>query len=224
MEGLLRATDPLSADWVTGVFLSCLLILATINLGSPRKWRVLRQAAFRLRLGQQTLREEADASDRNLLGLQAVTVVSVAMLLWQSAWVFGTGNPPAYMLLVIGVGAVLLAQAALLRMIAWLARSREVIDEYLFTGSLLHIALGTALLPLVALAAYRPDWRDALLSAGLALGGIALCYRWLRALAIGWAEGVSLRYIFLYLCAAEILPLALALDAMRRSPHAAPTI
>ncbi len=223
MEVLPRGYDPLSADWVAGVLLSCLLILATINVGSPRKWRVLRQAAFRLRLGRQLLREESDASDRNLLGLQAVAVVCMALLLWQAGIVFGSVAPPAFMFMVLGVGSVLLLQAGLLRLVAWVARSGQAIQEYLYTGSLLHIAVGLSLLPLVALVAYRPVWREPLLAAGLSIVACGLLYRWVRALVIGLGSGVFLRYIFLYLCAAEIMPLALALQALQQASQTATT-
>ncbi|MBK7945822.1 MAG: DUF4271 domain-containing protein [Flavobacteriales bacterium] len=216
MEGMPRALDPLAADWLTGVLLSCCLVLATINLGSPKKWRVLRQAAFRLRLGRQILREEVESSGRNLLGLQAVAGVCIALLLWQSALYFGLAEPGPFMNVALGVGLVLIIQALLLRTIALLARSGDALREYQYSGTLLHAAAGVALLPLVSLAAYQPAWRFGLLAAGLLILAIALCYRWLRALVISWGEGIPARYVFLYICAAEIMPLALALSALRQ--------
>jgi hypothetical protein len=224
MEGLPRVVDPLAADWVAGVLLSCCLILATINLGSPKKWRVLRQAAFRLRLGRQVLREETEASDRNLLGLQAVAVVCIALLLWQGALHFGWGHPRAFMHVALGVAVVLMAQAVILRVITLLVRHVEATEEYQYTGSLLHAASGVALLPVVSLAAYRPEWRYVLLVSGLSILALALAYRWLRALVIGLGEGIPARYVFLYICAAEILPLALALRVLQRDPLSLETI
>lgn len=218
MEPMPRAFDPLSADWVAGVLLSCLLILATINLGSPRKWRMLRQAAFRLRLGRQVLRDETDAGDRNLLGLQAVAVVTLALLLWQGAVWLERSAAPTFISAVGIVALAMIGQAALLRLLAWLAKANEAVREYVFSGSLLYIALGIGLLPVVALIAYQPDWRGPLLGLGLLLLAASLGYRWLRALVIGAGEGVSFRYILLYLCAAEFLPLALALNALRSAP------
>lgn len=216
MIGESRYVDPLTANWAGALFLACLLVLATVNIGSPRKWRVLRQAAFRARLGEQTLREEVDTSDRNVIGLLAVAVAAMAMLLWQSAMVFGTAAPD-YWQVFIGLAAVLLAQAILLRLIAALARTNSGITEFIYTGALLHAAVGIAVLPLSMLAAYRPEWRPVMLGIGLSLLGIGLLYRWLRAALIGLGEGVPLRYLMIYLCAAEIGPLALAAHALRNS-------
>ena len=216
MQGEARFFDPLTAMWASGVFLSCLLVLATVNIGSPRKWRGLRQAAFRARLGQQILREEVDTSDRNVLGLLAVAVAAIAMLLWQAAMVF-QGQAPAYWMIFLAVAAALLAQALLLQLVAWIARTDTGITEYIYTGALLHAALGIVALPISMLAAYRPEMRDWLIAIGLGLLAIGLLYRWLRGALIGLGEGVPVRYILLYICAAEIGPLALALDALLNS-------
>lgn len=222
MEGTLRGSDPFTAEWATGVFISCLLILATINLGSPRKWRVLRQAAFRLRLGRQTLRDEVDTSDRNLLGLLAVATASTAMLLWQAGMMMGAARVPDFWVVFLGLAALIGTQALLLRITTALALADGGITEYLYTGTLLYAAIGIALLPLVVLIAYHPEWRQALILAGLTLAAIGLAYRWVRGALVGLSEGVPLRYIFLYLCAAEILPLALALHQLLRSQPPAP--
>ncbi|MFZ1692080.1 MAG: DUF4271 domain-containing protein [Flavobacteriales bacterium] len=216
MQGDARFIDPLTASWVAGLFLSCVLILATVNIGSPRKWRVLRQAAFRARLGQQTLREEVDTSDRNVLGLLAVGVAAMAMLLWQSAFVF-SGHAPDYWKVFLMVVAVLFGQALLLRTIAAIARADAGITEYIYTGALLHAAVGIVALPVSVLAAYQPVLRFWLIALGLGLLAAGLLYRWLRGALISLGEGVPLRFLLLYICAAEIGPLALALSALRSS-------
>ncbi|MCB9183149.1 MAG: DUF4271 domain-containing protein [Flavobacteriales bacterium] len=222
MEGIPRASDPLTAEWATGVFLSCLLILATINLGSPRKWRVLRQAAFRMRLGRQTLRDEVDTSDRNLLGLLGVATAATAMLLWQVGMQYGPPGTPDYWVVFLALCAILGAQAVLIRLTANLAQADGGATEYLYTGTLLYAALGIALLPVVMLAAYWPEWRPGLLWTGLVLSALALLYRWVRGAWMGLGEGVPLRYIFLYLCAAEMLPLALVLHLLCQRQVPAP--
>ncbi|WKZ65312.1 MAG: DUF4271 domain-containing protein [Flavobacteriales bacterium] len=214
MKGVVRPEDMLSEEWVTACYLGCLVLIAAINTGSPRKWRVLWQAAFRMRLGRQALREELDAGDRTVLGLLAVAVVAIAMLLWQCAMVFGRAVPPSFLLCAAAVAAVLAIQSVLLRGLAFLAKADAGAREYRYTGSLLYSALGVALLPLVILSSYRPHWRPALLGGGLALLVMILLYRWVRCLWIGAGEGVPFRYIILYLCGAEILPLLLASQAI----------
>ena len=87
---------------------------------------------------------------------------------------------------------------------------------------LLLWSLGIALLPVVMLAAYWPEWRPGLLWTGLVLSALALLYRWVRGAWMGLGEGVPLRYIFLYLCAAEMLPLALVLHLLCQRQVPAP--
>jgi len=217
MEGAERLVDPLSADWVSLLLLACLLVLTTINVGSPRKWRVLRQSVWRLRMGQQTLREEVDLRDRNVLGLLIVAAVSIALFLWQAGTWQGMAFMPSLAVLVGGIIALLVAQALLLWMVAGLVNADGGASEYLFSGSLLFASLGIVLLPVAALMAYQPDWRDALRDIGLGLVGAMLLYRWVRGAWIGIGQGVSPGYILIYLCAAEIMPLLLAAHALQRT-------
>ncbi len=90
------------------------------------------------------------------------------------------------------------------------------VEEYLYTGFLIFILTGMAMLPLVVLIAYRSAWRPGLILAGVVVLVLLLLYRWLRGAWIGMGEGVPLRYIILYFCAAELLPVLLAIDHWRR--------
>lgn len=218
MQGAALPDDPCTALWATGIFVCCLAILATVNIGSPRKWRVLRQAALRLRVGTQALREEADAGDRAVLGLLAVAVAALSMLLWQATVTHSAEEAPSFLHFFIGTAVVMAAPTLLLRLIALLARADAGISEYLHTGKLLHAAVGIAILPLTMLAAYQAPWRAGLILTGLAILGVAIMYRWLRGARIGLDAGVPMRFVLLYLCAAEIGPLLIALNALRNSP------
>lgn len=217
MGGAERAGDPLSADWVSLLLLACVLVLATINVGSPRKWRVLRQSVWRLRMGQQTLREEVDLRDRNVLGLMIVAAVSVALFLWQAGVWRAVSHMPSLAAIAGGIIALLIAHAILLWIVSALAKADGGGSEYLFSGALLFVSLGIVLLPIGTLMAYQPQWRDTLLVIGLCLVGAMLLYRWVRGAWIGIGQGVAPGYIFIYLCAAEIMPLLLAAQALQRT-------
>jgi hypothetical protein len=84
---------------------------------------------------------------------------------------------------------------------------------------LFHVVLGLALLPVTAIVSFPftlEARRTALLVGGLFVLALML-FRWLRALVIGVGEGVPARFIFLYLCTAEVLPVALLCEQARRS-------
>jgi hypothetical protein len=211
----LRTPDPLNAEWVTLVLLVVLAALAYTNINSPRKWRLLAQGMFRMRLGRQTLREEIDLQDRTFIGLLIVAIAGLSLFLWQASVLLDPVGHPHFHWFVIGITAVLLLQGILLRSIATISDSDQGITEFLSTGLLLFILTGVALLPIAALVAYRSHWRPLLLTVGVGLVVILLLYRWLRGAWVGASEGVPLRYIIIYLCAAEIVPILLLIHTWR---------
>ena len=213
----LRPLDPLIAEWVTFILLGTFFLLALINWNSPRKWRLLTQAMFRKRLGRQALREELDLRDRTFIGLLVVAVAVVAIFFWQGSFLTSSTAPPTFIPIALAVLLVLIGQALLLRLIAILLQADRGLQEHLYTGLLLFILCGILLLPLVVLIAYRSEWRWPLLITGMVVVVSSLFYRWLRAMWIGVGEGVPLRYIIIYLCGAEILPVLLLIHFLRPS-------
>ncbi|HRH68057.1 MAG: DUF4271 domain-containing protein [Flavobacteriales bacterium] len=209
----MRATDPLSAEWVTVVLLVVVFLMALINMSSPRKWRLLGQSMFRMRLGRQALREEMDLQDRAFLGLLLVATGVLALFGWQALTVRGIA--PVFPSLVGLVAGIILAHYLVLRTVGALTRASAGLEEYLYTGFLIFILTGMVMLPLVVLIAYRTAWRPGLILAGVVMLVLLLLYRWLRGAWIGMGEGVPLRYIILYFCAAELLPVLLVIDHWR---------
>lgn len=208
-----RAVDPLNAEWVTVVLLAVFALLATTNLSSPRKWRLLTHAMFRMRLGRQALRDEVDLQDRTLLGLLLAAAGITALYAWQMLVVTGGDEVPTYLGLIGIVAGVLIAQSALLRVVGGVLQVDHGLDEFLYTGLLLFILMGAVLLPITVIIAYHVEWRTGALAVGAVLIGLLFLFRWVRGAWIGVGEGISLRYIILYLCTAEILPVLLVLRA-----------
>src|SRR5436190_9860583 len=143
-----RAVDPLNAEWVTVVLLAVFVLLAMTNLSSPRKWRLLAQAMFRMRLGRQALREEVDLQDRTLIGLLLAAAGVIALFTWQATTHTSAIQVPAYLVLLPVVAGVVFAQGLVLRMVSGLLQMDHGLDEFLYTGLLLFILLGVVLLPL----------------------------------------------------------------------------
>jgi len=213
MEGTSRFTDPLSTEWVTAMLLLVFILLAYTNVASPKKWRLLWGSFFTFRLGKQVMREDVDLQDRTLIGLLVAALIVMALFAYQVTVLVGT---PSTGLVVFGrtlglVVLVLVAQVLLIRLVTVLFQADGGLSEYLYTLLLLTVMLGLVLLPLVALVAYQPDWRWLLVPVGGVLAAILLVYRWARGVVIGLGAGVSPRHVFLYLCTAEILPVALAI-------------
>lgn len=216
--GTLRVIDPFGTAWVSVALVLVMVLLAYVNVASPRKWRLVWSSFFTLRLGRQVIREDIDLQDRTLIGLLGAALLVLALFGYQlaerpEAAVHGL---PLFVRLLGLVVAGIVAQVLLLRLINLLFQADGGLEEYLYTVVLIIVMLGLLLLPLVALMAYQPDWRPALRTFGLLLVGLTLMYRWFRAMWIGVGEGVPSRHVFLYLCTAEILPVALVVQSELR--------
>ncbi|MBL7953898.1 MAG: DUF4271 domain-containing protein [Flavobacteriales bacterium] len=211
----LRAADPLNAEWVTVVLLLVILLMALIQVSSPRKWRLLGRSMFSLRLGKQALREEMDLQDRAFLGLLAIGTTLLALFGWQVMELQRAGS--SFPSLVGVVLAVVLGHYVLLRILGNMLRIDHGMQEYVYTGFLLFILAGLLVLPLVVFIAYQPTWRSWAVAGGGLVLGLLLLYRWLRGVWIGLGEGVPLRYIILYFCAAELIPVLLVIDHWRNT-------
>jgi hypothetical protein len=216
----LRAADVLGKDWVAAVLLLVIGMVAWVNMASPRQWTVIQRSFFALRLGKQSLRDELSLQDRTLVALLAVAMVLIGLFSYQVA-VFNAWAMPGIALfgrIQAVVAAVFISRILLLRGLAVLTGADGGTDEYIHTLVTFTIALGLVLLPVAMLIAYpfHTAWRSWLWLAGVAMAAAVLLFRWLRATVIGIGSGVPLRYIFLYLCAAEILPVALVLQQVRQ--------
>lgn len=227
MMEVLRARDPLQAGWVALLVLVLVALLGWINLVSPKKWRLLGGSLLALRMGRQTMRDELDLQDRTLVVLLVMAAGSIALFIHQFT-VAVLGADPGWLHWARCFGLVtgaMVAQVLAVRLTAFLARTDAGLSEHLYTGLLLHIDLGIALLPLTAVTAWphHVAWRLPVLWVALFLAAGLTLWRWFRAAAIGLGEGVPVRYIFVYLCTLEILPAIILGQHLIRSIPLDPT-
>ena len=205
----LRAQDPFNAEWVTGLLLLVLGVFAWTNLNASRKWRLWLRNMFRLRLSRQALREDVDIQDRAFLGMLLAAMLILALQFHQHWQWWAGASAPGYLDVLMAVATVVLAQALLVRLVAMLAGSNRGLVEYGSTGLLIIMLNGVLLLPLVSLSAYQADLRGVLIPVGGGVVVLMLLYRWLRGAWVALGEGIPGRYIILYLCAAEVVPVLL---------------
>ncbi|MBK9421880.1 MAG: DUF4271 domain-containing protein [Flavobacteriales bacterium] len=225
----LRAIDPLGAGWMAGVVLLACAALAWVNLTAPRQWGVLLHSFASVRLGKQRVRAELDLGDRNLALLMLTAILLIGLFAYEVAFFRGWGAPglPAFGMILLVTALALVAQMVLLRTIGFLAGDDGGLEEYLRTMVVLNVCLGLIFLPLSIAMAWPAlvAWRVPVCTVGLLLAAAFLLFRWVRAVAIGIGHGTPVRYVFIYLCAAEALPLALAMHFAGFLPSASsPTL
>ena len=217
--GTPRFVDPLSTEWVALFFVVVAAGLVWIHAISPRKWRLIVHGVARLRLGRQTMREDLDLQDRTLIALLVMSSALISLFIYQLGVTKG-GLQPGWLMALEIMLMVLLAvavQLGVLRFASFLFKGDGGAEEYIYTMVLLVIALGLVLLPIDLLVAYHPELRMVLLALGTLAVVAMVVYRWFRAMVVGMGAGTPAGYILLYLCALEILPVAIALRSLQQA-------
>lgn len=213
----------MSEGWTGLVLLGVLVVLAWTNVRDHKKWAVLWDGVKRLRLGQQTMRDDISLRDRGWIALQVAAMLLVGLFVHQwTAWSGAASGWPAFLVALGGVVGITAAQLLLIRLTGWFFVMDSGLGEYLYTCLLLFIAFALLLLPVSIIAAYLPWARDGALFAGAFVLVAMVVYRWFRAAVIGLAQGVGLRAIFIYICALEIMPAALAAQAIAQYARSIP--
>lgn len=213
----------MSEGWTGLVLLGVLVVLAWTNVRDHKKWAVLWDGVKRLRLGQQTMRDDISLRDRGWIALQVAAMLLVGLFVHQwTAWSGVASGWSAFLIALGGVVGITAAQLLLVRLTGWFFLMDSGLGEYLYTCLLLFIAFALLLLPVCIVAAYLPAARNTVLVMGAGILLVMVVYRWFRAAVIGLAQGVGLRAIFIYICALEIMPAALAAQAIAQYARSTP--
>lgn len=216
-----RVHDVLNEGWVGIVLLIAMTVLAWTNVRARKKWTLLRDGVFRMRLGQQTMRDDISLRDRGLISLLIAAMALIGLFIHQSVLYSGglAAGLPAFLPILAVVVGVTIAQALVIRLTSWFFKVDPGLGEYLYTSLLLTVACGLALLPFTLIMAYQPAARNITVILGAVLLLAMLAYRWFRAVIIGLGQGGAPGNILLYICASEILPAALAVQALAQQAH-----
>lgn len=213
----------MSEGWTGLVLLIVLVVLAWTNVRDHKKWAVLWDSVKRLRLGQQTMRDDISLRDRGWIALQVAAILLVGLFVHQwTAWVGVASGWSFFLVALGGVAGITAAQLLLVRATGWFFEMDSGLGEYLYTCLLLFISFALLLLPVSVVAAYLPWARHAALLVGACMLVAMVVYRWFRAAVIGLAQGMGLRAIFIYICALEIMPAALAAQAIAQYARSIP--
>lgn len=212
---MVRHHDALSADWVAVVLVVLLLCIAWVNILSPGHWWSFVGEVLGLVPERQAARFDPGAQDRMFLVPVLVGVFSMALLLWQlDAHVRGEVHR-SYPFWSGILAAAIVVHLVAVRVLAVVVRDGGVLGLSARKGLRSFVVAGLLLLPVVVVVAYRPEWRQAWLIAGCAIVAVAFLYRWAQVVRTGWTGGVPLRFIMIYLCAAEIVPVLLLVQELR---------
>jgi Domain of unknown function (DUF4271) len=161
-------------------------------------------------------REQGGRMNIHFWVIYTLFVVSTGVFGYQAARYFGAPMGGAFIGLLLCMAAVALAalfRHALLKIIASIFPFYKEINQYAFTISIFHQAMGLILVPFVIFVAFAPAALQGIgLYCGLGLIALIYIYRAVRGLIIGSKYVFESRFHFLlYLCTVEIAPMVIIL-------------
>lgn len=208
--------QPYQPDWVFGIFISCIIILAWVTVFYRKRLIQVMYGTFSKRHLSQLAREGNLIKERISVALGAVYILVFSMVIYQAAggymhWKFG--NIPDYAVFAIicaGLACFWFIKIITMNLLSKIFKTGHTNHEYLLNIVMFSGLTGLIMLPLVILMVYLKS--DALLYTCFAVIFMMFAIRFVKGLLIGFSlTKFSYLFLFVYLCALELLPLAVLL-------------
>ena len=126
--------------------------------------------------------------------------------------------PPSLLIimLIAGTGLIYLAKYAAVRFSGWAFRVEGITEHYLFNVFLINKVLGITLIPFIIVLAFADhQWAQQVVIISFVVAGILLLNRYIRSWQVfGSFFQYSKFHFFMYLCASELLPLAVLMKLL----------
>lgn len=219
---LRRERDDRTVDFY--LLLSLVLLLGGIRSADPKYFFSLLRS-FRNPSGTDRIARDGIQSAvlPNLL-MNLFFGVTAAAFIYYLLRLYGPAQAPlapGMLLLSLSGGMVViyLLKYGAMRFTGWAFRVEEVTDQYLFNVFLINKMIGMALLPFVVMLAFFPvGWAGPVVIVSLVVTGLLIINRYTRSWSVfGSFFQYSRFHFFTYLCASEILPLAILLKLLLRN-------
>jgi hypothetical protein len=199
-------------DWLTGLFVLCLIILTWVKYESGRRVTQIFKAVFARHNMNQLLRDGDIIHERITPGLMFLSLISISTLALLLILNYNINIPLTennfliFSLLASAIFILWMLKLVAIKISGAIFRTRAESSEYLITNLLYNVTAGIVAFPFVLIGHYAENQASIIIAVAiLALGIIA---RFIRSIFVGLsAQSFSVVYIFLYLCTLEILPI-----------------
>jgi len=198
-------------DWLTALFLVCLMVLAWIRFYHMRRIKQLFRAVGARHHVNQLVRDGNLTEERITPGLAFVYIISLTAIVFElgfdtiSSWL-GIKEPSLNYLIILAVVSILwLVKILAIRGTGMIFRTKQDTGEFILTNIIFNAAAGIMIFPLVLAGFYSNSLLIMKIAAVILL--IVAGLRFFRSMMVGFsAQTFSVLYLFLYLCTLEILP------------------
>ncbi len=200
--------------WVTLTLLFCLLLFVWVRVSNPKRIPSLVSGFFQTGTsGERTITPDS-------IALFFIFICSAALLVLRALKYHGVVsrfNPvEEFLLLGVGLAAYYFLKTFILLICGTVfqvqTNARDYINEIYASTHLASLALFPALLVIT----YANNINEDLYYKGIIVFiGIFLVYRTIKMFILMMNRGLSMMYLFLYLCALEIIPLVLLYECRK---------
>ncbi|NDC40275.1 MAG: DUF4271 domain-containing protein [Chitinophagia bacterium] len=197
------------------LLLLCIL-LGIIRFVDPRYFINLWTAFWNPSMASRQLKEQIDDAGLPELLMNLFFAVAIGTYLFYVVGYFAPktadGLAPTFLLLVLigGVGLIYLAKYSAVRFSGWAFRMEAITGQYLFNVFLINKILSMLLVPFIIVMAFAEEQvARQIMYLSLLLGGLLIFNRYVRSWQLFGPFFQNSRFhFFMYLCASELLPLA----------------
>ncbi len=200
-------------DWIFSIVLIAFILIASVRVGAPRFITELFQAIFSETKWNKTMESLKLQNRRASLQLFILYHLTAPLfiyeiLVYQQINVFNQNNILSYLAILLAGLALFGIRTAGYWLLGYVFETRQKTLQFLQASLIFTNIAGLLILPISLLFPFiDPTYYQMLLRLGLSL--FIVLYIWLisRGIKIILDDFLSIFYMFLYLCALEILPL-----------------
>lgn len=206
------------------LILALLLLLGLIRLADPKYFQTLWLAITHPTQSNRQLKDKLQAASIPNMLMNVYFTLSAAAYIFYVVQNFtpqrGGSIPPSLLIIMLigGMMVIYLGKFAMIRFSGWAFKVENITEHYLFNVFLINKILSMVLLPFIIILAFSdPEWAQPALIISFVVILILFINRYMRSWQVfGSFFQYSKFHFFTYLCASELLPLAVLMKLLVR--------
>lgn len=199
-------------DWMVGVFVLCLFVLAWLRIYYNKFLGRTLSAAIDFKESARMFRDNHLLSGQVDLALNFIFVINVGLFVFHfinfyNIRVFSANNFVNFLTFSGITLGIFLAKSVINKLIGFVSTNGDFVEEYSHNIFIYNKAIGIILLPITLGIPFMAELPASIfIKIGLGLFFIFFLMRLIRGIRVFWAKRISPFYMILYLCTFEILP------------------
>lgn len=211
-------------SWVMGLIILSVMMIGYLFSAFHSRFIAVIRSFFTMRYASQLAREEHSLTHPASIFLSINFIISCSLFILQvvSSSVFSRAGIEMsfidFFIMLAGISAMYFVKIIVIKISGFIFAKQIIAAEYIFIIFLVNQIIGIVLVPIIIFIAYGNEpFRNSFIYAGIFLLAIAFIIRVGKGvLAVLSSGAITPFYLFLYLCALEILPLLLGYKLLEK--------